>query len=55
VRREIEIACAAIDRTPVNMVHVIVNNALLLVVDILNICDFKYENITILSLFICEL
>jgi hypothetical protein len=59
VRREIETACAAVHkkqyRTTANLPHVVVNNALLLVVDILNICDFKRENITILYLCICEL
>jgi hypothetical protein len=35
-------------RTYANLLHVVVNNALLLVVDILNICDFKCENITII-------
>jgi hypothetical protein len=38
-----------------SLLHLVVNNVLLLVVDILSICDFKYENTTILSLFICEL
>jgi hypothetical protein len=38
-----------------SLLHVVVNNALLLVVDSLNIYDFKCENITILSIFICEL
>jgi hypothetical protein len=39
-----------------NLWQVVVNNTLLLVVvDILNIFDFKCENITILSLFVCEL
>jgi hypothetical protein len=30
-----------------NLLHVVVNNALLMVVDILNVCDLKYENFTI--------
>jgi hypothetical protein len=30
-----------------NLLHVVVNNALLMVVNILNVCDLKYENITI--------
>jgi hypothetical protein len=57
LRREIETECAAVPLATMsgNLLYVVVNNALLLVVDILNICDCKCENITILSLFICEL
>jgi hypothetical protein len=59
LRRETEIACAAIPLATIknvytNLMHV-VNNALLRVVVILNICDFKCGNITIISLLICEL
>jgi hypothetical protein len=36
------------------MLHDVVNNALLLVVGISNIFDFKCENITSISLFIFE-
>jgi hypothetical protein len=38
-------------RTSVSVLHVTVNNALLLEMDISNICDFNCENITNLSLF----
>jgi hypothetical protein len=58
LRREIETECAAVPLATMsgNLLYVVVNNALLLVVvDILNICDCKCENITMLSLFICEL
>jgi hypothetical protein len=34
---------------------VVVSNTMFLLVDIWNVCDFKRENITFLSLFICEL
>jgi hypothetical protein len=39
-------------RTSASLLYVVVNNALRLAVDILNICDFKCENVTILFLFI---
>jgi hypothetical protein len=59
LRREIKIACASVPLVTIqnvaNLLHFVVNNALLLVVDILNICDFKCENITVISIFICEL
>jgi hypothetical protein len=55
LRREIKIACASVPlvttQNVANLLHFVVNNALLLVVDILNICDFKCENATILSLY----
>jgi hypothetical protein len=56
VRREIEIAFVAVPlattQKACQLLHIVVNNALLLVVDILNICD-RCENITILFLFVC--
>jgi hypothetical protein len=42
-------------RTSTNLLNVDVNNALLLVVNILNIPDFKCEYIRVLSLFLSEL
>jgi hypothetical protein len=58
LRCEIETACAAVPFATVQNVCQSVarrcNNALL-VVGILNICDFKCDNITILSLFTFEL
>jgi hypothetical protein len=55
LRRETETACAAVPLAIIKNVADVVNNAILPVVDILNTCDFKCENIPILSLFICEL
>jgi hypothetical protein len=59
LRREIESECSAVplatSRTSASPLHVVVYNALLPVADILNICDFKCENVTIISLFLCEL
>jgi hypothetical protein len=59
LRCEIEIVCAAVPLVPIQnvcqSVHVAVNNALLLMVDILNICDFKCENIAVLFIYVnCE-
>jgi protein required for attachment to host cells len=59
LRREIKMARAAVPLAtiPHNLSQVVVNNVMLVVVvvDILKICDFKCGNIKILPLFICEL